>query len=42
MGVMVDFVRNHWLFLALLVGSAGAVAFVWSHKQRLFYNKPEP
>jgi hypothetical protein len=42
MGALVDFVRNHWLFLALLAGSAGAIAFVWAHKQRLFYNKPGP
>jgi hypothetical protein len=42
MTAILHFVEAHWLILTLFTGIAAAVAFVWSHKQRLFYNKPEP
>lgn len=35
-----DFVVVHWLVITLMTGLILAVLFVWTHKQRLFYNKP--
>lgn len=39
MQALMEFLKAHWLVTALLAGVAGAVLFVWTHKQRLFYNK---
>ena len=37
---VIDFVRNHWLAIALIGGSGYAVYEVIKNRKKLFYNNP--